>query len=446
MKFVFVTATKGGVGKTLISLAIAKTLAEQGEFVNFLDCDISSSSFYQFIGEQENIEINLDEYDNFIPKIWRNEGNSIKAFAMSMISGKDKSVKVSGEAYKEIITSALKHTNWYFDAGLPKEPIMILDLPQGSSKDILNTIQIVINEDKNLRLLGSFVISQNSQQDAFRKALELVFLDENGNRVLGVIENMSSFKCENPECNKVYEIFGKSQTAEIMQEMATKFQIEEPEFLGKIPMSLEIAKRNSKNGILPEKLPEEFNGTITKAVKIIQDSKPLKKSTKQKIKEKKEEIKLSVAKTLAKMIKFANAEIRLDEIYSEFGYENVVKLSVTRDKAHTELLIPSVCMQLSTTKITVFEDDEIIPDFEVRTDYQTLARIIFGYMIHSPTRKRYDYYVGDAYRLGEMKVMQHQELEIGTVNNLKKFIDLFFSNEKLLGQVRTQMKQLESFV
>ena len=66
-------------------------------------------------------------------------------------------------------------------------------------------------------------------------------------------------------------------------------------------------------------------------------------------------------------------------------------------------------------------------------------------MIHA-NGKRYDYFVGDAYRLGHMKIMQHQELDIGTLNNLKKFVDLFFSNEDLLLQVRTQMKMLEKFV
>lgn len=211
MRFILVTSGKGGTGKTLYSLNLAHALSKRGIKVSILDADLDDPNTFQMLGMTDEMQVTKEK--KFTPMIY----DGIEMFSMAGISG-DRPVSMEGTQYGEILQDVIDHTDWHSD-------YCVVDMPAGSA-DTFRTMLMAFSES----LLGSIIVMQPAHVESARKAIELH--QKEGIPILGVVENMSSFKCE---CGKEHDIFG----GHVVDKLAEQYGVNS---LGHIPLSMDIKR------------------------------------------------------------------------------------------------------------------------------------------------------------------------------------------------------------
>jgi ATP-binding protein involved in chromosome partitioning len=218
-KIIAISSGKGGVGKSTIAVNLAIALKNLNYNVGILDADIYGPSIPKMMGVAEKPKsedgINLIPIKKFniqcmsigfmvseeTPMIWRGPmvASTIKTFAHKVL-------------WKDI-------------------DFLIIDLPPGTG-DALLTFSQEIDID------GAVIITtpQDIAVIDVKKGIEM--FKRTNVRILGIIENMTSFTSED---GVEHFIFGKDGGKNI----ASKFNIE---LLGQIPINIDLRK-NSDEGL-----------------------------------------------------------------------------------------------------------------------------------------------------------------------------------------------------
>ena len=127
---------------------------------------------------------------------------------------------------------------------------MICDLPPGTSDETLDLLQLIPDEN--------VVVVTTPQEVALmdaRKTIKMATVMDR--KILGIIENMSGFKC--PHCNEYIDLYPPGGA-----EKASKdFNIQ---LLGKIPFEIEVSQQGDQGLPFILKYPESNS---TKAFKEI---------------------------------------------------------------------------------------------------------------------------------------------------------------------------------
>lgn len=215
-----VVSGKGGVGKSLVCALLATKLNKQGKKVGILDADVTGPSVPKIFGV-EGMLTATEEAMN--PKV-SNDG--VKMVSANLILENPESpVAWRGPVVSGAISQFFNMTNW------GNLDVLLVDMPPGTS-DVFLTVMQMIPVDG--------IICVSTPQDLVEmivgKAINLSNM-MNVN-VLGLVENMSYFKCE--DCGKKHEIYGPSK----IEEISKKFDIEA---FDKLPINPEYAK-NCDNG------------------------------------------------------------------------------------------------------------------------------------------------------------------------------------------------------
>lgn len=339
MKSACVSAVKGGVGKTLISLNIAYGLKQMGYSVGLIDADIDNPNFAQFTNINDQIETDSKE---FKPYDW----NGIQVFSMSLIAGRDKPISLSG--YWQLLEDVITNTPWKCD-------YLIVDMPSSSG----DKWKAAINSLENL--VGSIIVVQPSMIDASRRTINQHRYYEIP--ILGLIENMSYFMCEKHEDPVVYYPFGES----IIDSLAEEYGVEA---IGKIPLMPDMPQKIKDGKPIIE---GEAWKTIERACKKIIDAQP-------KIVKKAgflSEVKSGIEKILAFMLITINREIPIGELKARTGFteERPFLLRIVDETGRKE--ITSVALRIKGDKLVLIKNPSNV-DFEIRGSFTTLARMIMG--------------------------------------------------------------------
>lgn len=297
MQYVLVLSGKGGTGKTLVAINVARELAKKKGLVALIDADISNPNAAELLGVKDQIPVTSE---SFTPL----QVNGIEFFSMASISG-DKPVSMDANQYAQILRDVLKHTQW-------RSETAVVDMPAGVHNEF---IELLTNFGENL--LGSIIIVQPAHVESARKMLQLH--KSEGVPVLGVIKNMSNFTCE---CGKQYDIFGNVS----LENLCKEFDVSP---LGSIPLSMEVRLRIMEgNPYLPDNLSEP----IIKGVEKILEAKPLGVSFVQRLKERLKEIGRDfLVDTLAAVIEISNTEISIADIQKTYGFPGgrIIELDIT---------------------------------------------------------------------------------------------------------------------
>lgn len=214
---ILVLSGKGGVGKSTVAVNLALSLALSGKSVGLLDIDIHGPS---------------------IPKILNLEGKTVQAVGdvilpvemvenlkvMSigfLLRGSSDAVIWRGPMKYQMIKQFLKDVQW------GNLDFLIVDSPPGTGDEPLSVVQLLENAD------GAIIVTtpQEVALSDVRKCIN--FCRSLNLRVIGVLENMSSFVC--PKCGERTDIF-KSGGGEIM---ANEMHVP---FLGRIPIDPQIVQ------------------------------------------------------------------------------------------------------------------------------------------------------------------------------------------------------------
>lgn len=293
-----ITSGKGGTGKTLYSLNLAHELSKRGVKVCVLDADLDDPNTYQMLGLKGELKVTKDK--KFMPMV--NDG--IEIFSMAGISG-DKPVSMEGTEYGEIIQDAIDHTDWHAD-------YCVVDLPAGSA-DTFRTMLMAFSDS----LLGSIIVMQPAHIESARKAIELHLKE--GIPILGVVENMSSFKCE---CGKEHDIFGTGAAAKLTEQYEAKI-------LGHIPLSMDI-KRAVESG--KPFLEGDMRVPIEVGADAVLAAEPIAPGLLDRIRERAKGLARNVLLDLmANLITVINTEVAIGEYQRNYGFPGgrIVELDIT---------------------------------------------------------------------------------------------------------------------
>ena len=195
-KVIAVMSGKGGVGKSMVTELLAVAAAKRGLKTAILDADITGPSIPTAFGVTERACAD-------------GEGGILPCRSQSGIGMMSLNLLVDNPADPvvwrgPVIAGAVKQ--FWSDVRWGEVDVMFVDMPPGTGDVPLTVFQ-------SLPITGIVVVT--SPQDLVRLIVEKArrMARMMNVPVLGLVENMSSFKC--PDCGKVHHIFGESKAQEI---------------------------------------------------------------------------------------------------------------------------------------------------------------------------------------------------------------------------------------
>ncbi len=193
-RVIAVISGKGGVGKSTVTAMLADALRKNGERVGILDADITGPSIPRMFGIKNKavsdgecvypeksaagvgiMSINLLLEEETSPVIWRGPiiAGTVKQFWTEV-------------AWGELDT-------------------LLIDMPPGTGDVPLTVFQ-------SIPVDGIIVVTSPQELVGMIVSKAVNMADMMNVPVLGLVENMSYFKC--PDCGRVHELFGASRAAE----------------------------------------------------------------------------------------------------------------------------------------------------------------------------------------------------------------------------------------
>lgn len=196
---VAVMSGKGGVGKSLVTSALASAAAKAGKKVGILDADITGPSIPKAFGLHDRA-VGDDAGIYPVPT-----PGGIKVMSLNLLTP-DETDPVVWRG--PVIAGAVKQ--FWSDVVWGDIDYLFVDMPPGTGDVPLTVFQ-------SLPVDG--IIMVTSPQDLVSmivtKAVKMAHMMSVP--VLGVIENYSYFKC--PDCGKEHQIFGESRLDEVAKAM-----------------------------------------------------------------------------------------------------------------------------------------------------------------------------------------------------------------------------------
>ncbi|WP_223787502.1 iron-sulfur cluster carrier protein ApbC [Marinicella meishanensis] len=207
-----VASGKGGVGKSTMSVMLAKSLQQLGATVGILDADIYGPSIPKMLGVSQKPE--SPDQKSFLPV----SADGLQTMSLGYILGEKDPAIWRGAMVTKALMQMIQDTRWH---GLD---YLIMDLPPGTGDIQLTMIQkipvtaaVLVTTPQDIALLDA------------QKALAMFQKVEIP--VLGVIENMSTYVCDN--CGHEAHIFGQHGGAQ----MAAEFEVP---LLGQMPLNIDL--------------------------------------------------------------------------------------------------------------------------------------------------------------------------------------------------------------
>ncbi len=212
-KIIAVGSGKGGVGKSTVAANLAVALKETGLTVGLFDGDIYGPSISRMFGIDGIAP--LAEDNMMIPA----ERFGIKIMSMGQLVEEERPILWRGPLVHKAYEQFFFQTRW-----APLD-VLVIDLPPGTGDAQLSAIQL-------LNLDGAIIVTTPQDVSLIEVKKAINMFRESEVEVLGVVENMSYFKC--PHCGNVTRIFGEGGAKKLRETMNV-------EILGEIPVYSSIS-------------------------------------------------------------------------------------------------------------------------------------------------------------------------------------------------------------
>ena len=234
-RVIAVLSGKGGVGKSLVTGALAVELARGGAKVGILDADITGPSIPKMMGMSGRHAGALGKL-LLLPEI---SAHGIKVMSSNLLLEHETDpVLWRGPVIAGAIRQFWSETSWG-----PLDYLLV-DMPPGTGDVALTVFQ-------SLPVDGIVIVTSPQDLVSMIVAKAVNMAEKMNVPVLGVVENMSYVTC--PDCGKKIEVFGKSK----LDAVAGEYQVD---VLGRVPIDPALAaacdagtfENELPEGLLPE--------------------------------------------------------------------------------------------------------------------------------------------------------------------------------------------------
>ena len=190
---VAIASAKGGVGKSTVTVGLARALAERGLKVGVLDADVHGPSVPTLLGLSGQRGTHEVEGRRLIIP---GESHGVLANSIGLLTGNDDPVVWRGPMVQGAIARMLWDTDW------GELDVLLLDMPPGTGDPQLGLAQ-------DVKPYGAVIVT-TPQDLALLDARKGVSMFETvGIPVLGWVENMAVFTC--PDCGSQHRVFGDGE-------------------------------------------------------------------------------------------------------------------------------------------------------------------------------------------------------------------------------------------
>lgn len=230
-----VMSGKGGVGKSSMSVLLAKELRQRGYQVGIMDADITGPSIPRLLGlEHEKAYGTNDAIEPVIDK------DGIKVMSLNfLMDDENQPVVWRGP----IVGNAVRQ--FWTDVVWEELDYLLIDMPPGTGDVALTVLQ-------NMPVNGIVMVSTPQPMVSMIVSKAINMCKEVNVPVLGIIENMSYVVC--PDCGRHIEIFAHKNTDEFLQS-------NDVELWAELPMMDAISQIYKDDDFTPE--------TVKKVQKLI---------------------------------------------------------------------------------------------------------------------------------------------------------------------------------
>lgn len=230
-----VMSGKGGVGKSSMSVLLAKELRQRGYQVGIMDADITGPSIPRLLGlEHEKAYGTNDAIEPVIDK------DGIKVMSLNfLMDDENQPVVWRGP----IVGNAVRQ--FWTDVVWEELDYLLIDMPPGTGDVALTVLQ-------NMPVNGIVMVSTPQPMVSMIVSKAINMCKEVKVPVLGIIENMSYVVC--PDCGRHIEIFAHKNTDEFLQS-------NDVELWAELPMMDAISQIYKDDDFTPE--------TVRKVQKLI---------------------------------------------------------------------------------------------------------------------------------------------------------------------------------
>lgn len=216
-----IASGKGGVGKSSVTVNLASAVAARGFTVGVLDADIWGFSVPRLLGIDERLEArSTDGSDKprILPNVLRVGDGVLKVVSTGFLVGEDTALMWRGLMLAKAVEQFLRDVEW------GDLDYLFIDMPPGTGDVQMGLARLMPNADLVIVTTPALAAQKVAARaaDMARRSFQ---------RVIGVVENMSTFICEH---GTSYPVFGQGGGAALAAELGVPL-------LGQVPIEAVVA-------------------------------------------------------------------------------------------------------------------------------------------------------------------------------------------------------------
>ena len=242
-KVIGVMSGKGGVGKSTISVLLAKELNKKGYKVGILDADITGPSIPKLLNLGGK---RAETSKQGIKPVTTEDG--IKVMSLNLlIEDEEQPVIWRGP----MIANTVKQ--FWTDVLWEELDYLIIDMPPGTGDVALTAMQ-------SFPIDGIVMVSIPQDLVSMIVAKAINMTKKMNIKIIGLVENMSYIVC--PNCEKEIRFFDNSNTQEFLNKMNIQL-------IGELPMSKEIIDVINNKSNISKVLDDKFKALTKKVIEFV---------------------------------------------------------------------------------------------------------------------------------------------------------------------------------